>query len=270
MLISEALQEDLRKLYNPEGSILRKAQIRMTEMLVSFDRICNKYGLRYWLTYGTLMGALRHGGFIPWDEDVDVCMPREDALTLIKIFDSNKEDSSICIQTPDNDTSFLQSSWIVIRDKRSEYLSKSVYHNSLLYKGLQIDIFITETGLSKRQANFSRYLYLIFVQSWRDKSLPKWIRKILRGGYLTLEKVVFPLIRLFNSNQELIHQGLGGPFKMEYPISMIYPLKKVIFEGNSFNAPAESEELLKKTYGPWEIIPDSKNRRTHDVEVRFF
>lgn len=81
-MIDKRLQAELRAKYNPDGSNLRKAQLRMFDMLVAFDKICKEHNLRYWLAAGTLIGAARHGGFIPWDDDLDVNMPREDANKL--------------------------------------------------------------------------------------------------------------------------------------------------------------------------------------------
>ena len=70
--------EQLKAKYNPEGSTLRKAQLRMAEMLKYIDKICHEHSITYWMDFGTLLGAVRHGGFIPWDDDTDICMPIED------------------------------------------------------------------------------------------------------------------------------------------------------------------------------------------------
>ena len=74
----------LRHMYNPEGSQLRKAQLRMLEMMKFVDKTCRKYNIPYWLDSGTLLGAVRHKGFIPWDDDVDIGMMRKDIKRFIR------------------------------------------------------------------------------------------------------------------------------------------------------------------------------------------
>ena len=84
-MITDTLQYELRERYNPNGSTLRRQQLRMFEMLQYIDTVCKNHGIRYWLCSGTLLGAVRHGGFIPWDDDVDIEMLREDYRKFVKV-----------------------------------------------------------------------------------------------------------------------------------------------------------------------------------------
>jgi lipopolysaccharide cholinephosphotransferase len=79
MKLSVQLSKELKERYNPEGSVLRKSQMRMLDMLVFIDKVCQENNLIYWIEGGTLLGAVRHDGFIPWDDDADLCMPYKDA-----------------------------------------------------------------------------------------------------------------------------------------------------------------------------------------------
>ena len=85
MLETSFNPEDLKSRFNPEGSLLRRQQNRMTELLIEIDRICKKHSIQYWLSSGTLLGAVRHKGFIPWDDDMDICMRscRKEAFRLV-------------------------------------------------------------------------------------------------------------------------------------------------------------------------------------------
>lgn len=135
MLIEQKLQDQLREKCNPDGSELRKAQLRMTEMLVFIDKVCTKYNLRYWMDGGTLLGAARHEGFIPWDDDADVCMPIEDFLKFKEILKEEHLSDEFVLQSIENDKKYLRSeNWGVLRDVKSEYIQNSRFHNGLKYR----------------------------------------------------------------------------------------------------------------------------------------
>ena len=71
-MIEKSLKSELRKRFNPAGSILRRQQMRMLELLGAVDKVCKKHNIPYWLSSGTLIGAARHQGFIPWDDDLEI------------------------------------------------------------------------------------------------------------------------------------------------------------------------------------------------------
>ena len=73
------------RVYNPEGSALRKDQKEMLKALVAFAEICKEHYIQWWLCSGTLLGAARHGGFIPCDDDMDVTMLKKDYRKLEKV-----------------------------------------------------------------------------------------------------------------------------------------------------------------------------------------
>ena len=80
-------QEALRKRYNPDGSKLRHDQLELLEMLQFLAEICKRHNIRWWLTAGTLLGAARHGGSIPWDDDIDLSITRDNFERLLSVID---------------------------------------------------------------------------------------------------------------------------------------------------------------------------------------
>ena len=77
-MIDQKIHNELRKQYNPDGSALRNLQEGLLDILVNFDSFCRAKGLSYSVSYGTMLGAIRHHGFIPWDDDVDTMMTRKE------------------------------------------------------------------------------------------------------------------------------------------------------------------------------------------------
>ena len=98
---------------------LRSCQLKQLEILKIFDRICRKHNLRYWIDGGTLLGAVRHKGFIPWDDDLDVAMPSEDYKKLDQIIQSELPDH-LFWQTPKTDPT-MPYGCTKIRDLNSFY-----------------------------------------------------------------------------------------------------------------------------------------------------
>ena len=109
--------EALRKRFNPDGSLLRRQQLRMLEMLVEVDRICRRHGIRYWLSSGTLIGAARHKGFIPWDDDLDIEMLLPDYRRLMKVLPKELPDT-MRLQSINTDRHYFFF-FAKLRDRRS-------------------------------------------------------------------------------------------------------------------------------------------------------
>ena len=114
-MIAPELQEKFRAEYNPDGSILRRQQMKMLDILLHVDRVCKEHNINYWLSSGTLLGAVRHGGFIPWDDDLDIEMLREDFLRFKSVF---KDTESYIIQTHENDLHYIMP-YVKVRDTQS-------------------------------------------------------------------------------------------------------------------------------------------------------
>ena len=117
--------DDLRMRFNPDGSLLRRQQMRMLEILLEVDKICKRHNIRYWLSSGTLIGALRHNGFIPWDDDLDIEMMRSDYLRLMQVLPSELPEW-LALQNDETDPKYFYF-YAKVRDKRSRMLEQNGY-----------------------------------------------------------------------------------------------------------------------------------------------
>lgn len=121
-----------------DNEILEKLHVVEVEILDIFVWICNKYNLKYYLCYGTLIGVIRHQGFIPWDDDIDVAMPLEDYNKFVKIAQSELGDKYF-LQNDKTDKYFGRC-FSKIRKNGTAFYSKGD-KNEKKHHGIFIDVF---------------------------------------------------------------------------------------------------------------------------------
>lgn len=273
-MIDSKQQEQLRSRYNPEGSQLRRAQLRMVEMLCFIDKVCQEHKITYWISFGTLIGAVRHRGFIPWDDDADICMPLEDLRKFKQIMLYNNPSNEFVLQCQETDPGYNRQ-WVVLRDLRTEYLKDDKFHNNLKYRGLQVDIFPVETNVSMKLKYFADFVQRYFIS--RPSVSNKWYYNIIKPFrtifVIILKYVIIPFCRNCknrqNSNAYVISYGVPIPFKFVGEKSDIFPLQRILFENVEFYAPNKYEEYLSNLYGDWENVPSHSNIKTHHVKIVF-
>ena len=171
--------EELRARFNPDGSMLRRQQMRMLEILLEVDKICKKHDIRYWLSSGTLIGAMRHNGFIPWDDDLDIEMMRADYLRLMKVLPSELPDW-LALQNDKTDPNYFYF-YAKVRDRRSRMLEQNGYDRLWQEQGIYIDIFPMEKHpiwlhkLTEKAVGHMYKTYLLLLNCyhfWHGHSIP--------------------------------------------------------------------------------------------------
>lgn len=260
-MIDKSTQAKLRKKFNPDGSPLRLFQLRLLDLLLEFDRICKENGIEYWLSSGNVLGAVRHGGFIPWDDDVDIEMTLDNYRKFEKVF---KESNLYAFQSYKTDP-FYPLNTSKFRDKKGDVNENNGSNEWQKYNGAFIDIFIIE----KTFANISHML------SW-GASMQKWIYKrrksigILAKPICKLLSIVthisIPIARTICKpipGKKLRH-GYGGGFHHSTRCQDdIFPLSELVFEGHSFPAPINVDKYLSRMYGDYNKLPDLDSVSIH-------
>ena len=267
-MIDPDLQTELRAKFNPDGSDLRKMQLRMLDMLKYIDRICNENNIRYWLSSGTCIGAVRHGGFIPWDDDVDIEIMKEDYPRLINILKKNK--SQFIVQNSDTDEEYVLNH-TKLRDTHSFVEENSSYDKNNNYNGLFIDIFCMEPSNSRFLFTVCRALWsrtIIRCVNIQNKKFRLLILKSLRFFYT---KILFLILRPFyhlRNHGKFRHQ-LGGLFPKPRYIDDISETVRIPFENTTLPVPKGYHHYLSSIYGNYMNIPplDKITRHTKFAKI---
>jgi len=260
------LHADLRSRFNPDGSQLRCLQLRMLDILLEIDRICQKHHIRYWLSSGTLIGAMRHNGFIPWDDDLDIEMMREDYLKLMKVLPDELPDW-LALQNSDTDENYFFF-YAKIRDRRSKMLENTNYDRMWKELGIYIDIFPMEKhpiGLHKLTEKTVGHMYKIWRTSTDDAKSIKQVRRI----YDINDKFIFPLLRFFCRllPNRIITSGMGIPYHNPRFEDEIFPLTTHEFEGHTFPIPSKVDAHLRHIYGDYMQLPDLDKLAPHVAQL---
>lgn len=247
-MIQQDIQQQLRERYNPEGSLLRKGQMRMLDILKAVDKICRAHDIPYWLSSGTLLGAVRHGGFIPWDDDLDIEMLREDYLRLLPLLRKElPEQFMLHDRVTDKDYPHL---YAKVRDKNSCIEEDSAVE--MKYKGCFIDIFLLE----KSPYPLYRIANRLYVNLCHHKVRRyRWLYNL---NYSFLTRILFPLFRkwvsLFHKGSNY-HHTFGMIYKAERCPEDLFPLTEIPFEDGIFYAPMNAHHYLTRMFGDYMQLP---------------
>lgn len=247
--------EALKQRFCPEGSMARKQQECMLKMVKELDRICRKYYIPYFLYGGTLLGAIRHNGFIPWDDDLDVGLLRKDYIRLLKVL-PNELPTDIILQSNDTDPNYFYF-FSKLRDRHSLLEEENPYDQVFRERGIYIDIFPFERvhlWAQKLAHSLQGHVFKIFRTSTnREKAM----RKIRLITWMN-RHVSFPLLRFLCriTGGNTLSYDFGIPFHIVYDENDIFPLTTHEFEGLQLSVPGNSQHMLQTQYGNYMQLPD--------------
>lgn len=266
-MIDAATQSSLRKRFNPDGSQLRNYQLYLLGMLKDFDKICKEVGVKYWLSSGTLIGAARHGGFIPWDDDVDIEMLKEDYDKLLAKFTENE---SYVIQSHKNDKGYFQT-FAKFRDKHTHITENQACQRYYKYDGVFVDILkmnFVKHSVSGKIQRMIEYASRPLNRAQRCSKPLEWVSKcllsIVFSAIPTVEKIFARSKKL-----EFAHDYGSYFWNMKRDYSALFPLKKARFEDTEFPVPNDMDRYLRATYGNWDSLPDLDKIHIHLLDVSY-
>jgi len=253
-----------------DPKVLRKAQLIMLDMLIEFDAICKNHQLSYWLDSGTLLGAVRNGGFIPWDDDIDLSMPVEDYNKFLKI--AKKELSGdIFLQTSQTDKHF-KFDYVKLRSNKASIVEFHEKYKQINYhQGVFVDIFPMLT-IENTEAN--KKLYEKTFKEIRDVSSISLHTPNGKDDPVKRAALVDSLKQKHqgweNDKFKVIYSGEMPDVAAWFDIEKVLSLTTMEFEGLSFPVPNNPSHYLDAIYSfDYRQLPPKDKRVVHAHSIGF-
>lgn len=256
---------------------LRKMQLIQLELLEEVDRICMKHHISYSVEGGTLLGAVRHKGFIPWDDDVDIAMVRSEYRKSCKACEKELNTEKYFFQNHETDHEYRWGYAKVLK-KGTSFVRYGQEHMKMR-RGVYVEIFpmdgIPKNYIEKKFYNFLRVCCRKIM--WSEVGKVSCRSRGMRLFFLLLNQIpvdnAFAMLdflsRKYDERKSKYVTCLSFPdcwvkgepgFKREYYLET----KRILFEGKEINAPRKSKELLVTLYGKdYMTPPPAKDRKTH-------
>ena len=266
-----------------EDLSLRDAQMIMVDILEEVHKLCEKHELKYFLDAGTLIGAVRHKGFIPWDDDVDIGMLREDFNKFLEI--AKKElPKHLFLQTFETDEYYdVYPVPCKIRYNDTMFLEEGAKENYEMHNGVYIDIFPYDS-LPKHNFIYKiqRALSFNILKSYkRLRDIPEKLsfKNKITFSFYKLVVRMFPnkrrlkffefLVKWNDSKSEYMGYGVDTYWsEYVYKKSDYFDLAKLEFEGKFFYAPKNYHAILTQLYGDYMTMPKEEERVWHAKEIK--
>lgn len=264
-----------------DNETLRKVQLAQLEIGKEIKRVCDENGIKYFLDSGTLLGAIRHKGFIPWDDDMDMGMLREDYDRFIEIA-PKKLKPEYFLQTWKTDKSYPYA-FAKIRKKGTVFIEavsqKTNAHNEIFVDIFPYDVYPDDETV---RTELTRKIMLLKYSLWMKDGMTPWLRHKSALDRLLVRTKYVPhyfyalthsrdamiaeyekLMPMYNAetSKYYVEQSGGTPFgKWIIPTECFEKFIEVKFEDTMFLVPEKYDLYLKTVYGDYMQLPPVEKR----------
>lgn len=274
---------------NYDDELIRKVQLNELEILKIFQEICKRHNLRYFAIGGTCLGAVRHHGFIPWDDDVDVAMPYEDYVKFLELAEKGLSPRYAVIDHKKPGCDFPSAHACRFHDTNTTMIPRRCIKQSEKYRGVCIDIGAV-TGLPSGKFKKKLLLKNLDIYYKLSAKLRDSAFRVRSVKSLLAYLMFLPLRRLnmldyfstksedtmkkypFGCSDEILFAwrsskpNAAGWYKNVFPYEYFADTISVPFEDTSINIPVSFDDYLRMDYGDYVTLPSEENRNLHYVD----
>ncbi len=250
-----------------ELAVLKEHQEALYIMLCEFDRVCKVLKIPYFLFAGTLLGAVRHKGFIPWDDDLDIIMRREDYTRFLDEAPGVIDQEHFFLQREFSD--HWPMFFSKLRLNETTCLEKYYPKDPLSHQGVYIDIFPCDNAYAGKLGRLLQFFCskVVIAKGLYAKGYitDSKLKKLFMGICRLLPKSIFHrIVRGPRDCGDYVHSFLGGASKFSksvYPVACFEETAQALFEAGRFPIPGQYDTLLKILYGDYMKLPSEEERR---------
>jgi lipopolysaccharide cholinephosphotransferase len=258
------------QLYKYNQPNLRACQLKQLEILKDIDKACRKMGISYWLDGGTLLGAVRHGGFIPWDDDIDIAMDVKDLHRFVKEGQAYLP-QNLMIQSRETNPQ-VRAQNVKVRDLNSLYIEKVDNFIDDYEKGIYVDIFPFDRHPNAPKAWIKRLSIGITKSSAILNHSHRYsLRAVAEffwfGGKKLLYTAQWRVLMLCCKSTRYADIPSMNGYGITHDRSTVLPLGKIRFEDTDFPAPHDPDQYLKNIYKDYMTIPPVEKRHFHAILI---
>ncbi len=251
---------------------LKRIQFELVDLFKHINQIFIDNNIRFFIMYGSLLGAVRHQGFIPWDDDFDIAIHIEDYEKAVQLLREKLLEKYVVHDKLTDPIYWLPYSKVRYVNSEGE-ASIWTRGNAFKYRGISIDLFrIQEGEASTFHAKKYKYKSKAVIKYRKMPLYQSWIKKgqilisllpsvIFYYFYKFLDKIA-PKKRCYLCDPEILSVPLG--------LDTLFPVRKITFENVETFAPAKAEEVLTAQYGDYLTMPPVKKRVQHISSITFF
>jgi len=271
---------DIKKNENLNVATLKDLQAELLKLLQIVDKVCKNNNIEYWLDAGTLLGAVRHKGYIPWDDDIDISVPAGDYHRLISILDTeSKTNKNIFLYSKQSDTAKFGPERLAT--------TKMAMRRGKNILACFVDIFpariINKTDKKNDRNILNTAEYFTFGSALNGAKIDrKYIKNTLKGALI--EKQKFSQYFYFNylptCNYRVSKSVVGTISSTSsdavcssdayFPYTDIFPLCRISFEGLEFSAPNNYKNYLSAVYGDYMTLPPKSEQIAKHAHELYF